>query len=106
MLYDTIKNKIKEKMMQKDQAALMTYRNILSAFTNELVANGRKPTEMLSDEEALVVIKRLAKKGGKAVELFKQGNRQDLVDKEEAEIEILKSYLPKNDEDKKEINHS
>ncbi len=84
-------------MMAKDQAALITYRNISSAFTNELVAKGKKPTEALTDEEALTVIKRMAKKGGKAVELFKQGGRPDLVDKEEAEIKILKSFLPKDE---------
>lgn len=81
-------------MMRKDQEALMTYRNIASAFTNELVTLGRKPTEVLSDEEALTVIKRMTKKGKKAIELFKQGGRQDLVDKESEEIKILESYLP------------
>ena len=94
MIQEQIKNKIKESMMAKDQPALLTYRNIASAFTNELVAKGQKPTEVLADEDALIVIKRMAKKGGKAVELFKQGKRQDLVDKEEAEIKILKSFLP------------
>ena len=48
---------------------------------------------MLSDEEGLVVIKRMIKKGNKAIPLFKQGNRQDLVDKEEAEIRILESFI-------------
>lgn len=93
MLHEQIKNKIKEAMMRKDQEALMTYRNIVSAFTNELVTLGRKPFEVLSDEEALTVIKRMIKKGNKAIELFKQGNRQDLVLKEEMEIKIMESYI-------------
>ena len=84
-------------MLAKDQTALMTYRNILAAFTNELVAKGQKPNEMLADEEALQVLKRMVKKSGKAVEMFKQGRRQDLVDKEQAEIKILESFLPKDE---------
>lgn len=91
-------------MLAKDNAALLTYRNALSAFTNELVAKGRKPTEMLNDEEALAVIKRMVKKGNKAIELFKQGGRQDLVDKEAAEIKILDSYLPQDASEEK-ISH-
>lgn len=79
--------------MAKDSVKLETYRGMVSAFTNELVSKNRKPNEILSDEDALTVIKRMVKKGKKAIELFKQGNRQDLVDKEEAEIKILETYL-------------
>ena len=92
MIHEEVKNKIKESMMAKNEAALITYRNILAAFTNELVAKGQKPNEMLTDEEALAVIKRMIKKAGKAIELFKQGNRTDLVEKEEAEVKIMEAY--------------
>jgi uncharacterized protein len=93
MLHEQIKNNIKEAMMAKDAVRLETYRGVLAAFTNELVSKNRKPNEMLTDEEALVVVKRMIKKGSKAIPLFKQGNRQDLVDKEEAEIKILESFI-------------
>ena len=106
MLHEQMQNKIKEAMLAKDQTALMTSRNISSAFTNELVAQGRKPTEILSDEEALTVIKRMAKKGKKAIELFKQGGRQDLVDKEMAEIKILETYLPKDGANEEKTNNA
>ena len=93
MLHEQIKNNIKESMKAGDKVRLEVMRGMLAAFTNELVGNGRKPNEMLADEEALVVIKRMIKKGSKAIPLFKQGNRQDLVDKEEAEIKILESFV-------------
>ncbi len=80
-------------MKAGDKVRLEVVRGMLAAFTNELVANGRKPNEMLSDEEALSVVKRMIKKGNKVIPLFKQGNRQDLVDKEEAEIKILESFV-------------
>jgi hypothetical protein len=93
MLHEQIKNNIKEAMKAKDSLRLETCRGMLAAFTNELVAKNRKPNEILADEDALVVVKRMIKKGSKAIPLFKQGNRQDLVDKEEAEIKILESFI-------------
>ena len=93
MLHEQIKNNIKESMKAGDKIRLEVMRGMLAAFTNELVANGRKPNEILLDEQALGVIKRMIKKGSKAIPLFKQGNRQDLVNKEEAEIKILESFI-------------
>ena len=95
MLHEQIKNKIKESMMAKDQVALDTYRGMSAAFTNELVAKGKKPNEILSDEEAIAVITRLAKQRKDSIEQFKKGNREDLVKEESAQLAILELYLPK-----------
>ena len=92
MLHEQVKNGVKEAMLAKDAGLLKARRNILAAFTNELVAQKRKPIESLSDEEALKVIERMVKKGKKAIEI-KQGGRADLVAEEEAEIKIFESYL-------------
>ena len=66
----------------------------MAAFTNELVAKKRKPTDELLDPEALTVLKRLAKQRKDSIEQFGKGGRQDLVDKETAELNIIQSYLP------------
>lgn len=95
MLHEQIKNNIKEAMMAKDNVRLETYRNMLSSFTNELVNKGKKPNEMLTDEEAIAVITRLSKQRKDSMEQFKKGNREDLVAKEQAELSILETYLPK-----------
>ncbi|KKU88659.1 MAG: hypothetical protein UY16_C0003G0001 [Candidatus Gottesmanbacteria bacterium GW2011_GWA2_47_9] len=95
MLHEQIKNNIKEAMMAKDNVRLETYRNMLSSFTNELVSKGKKPNEMLGDEEAIAVITRLSKQRKDSMEQFKKGNREDLVAKEQAELSILETYLPK-----------
>ena len=106
MLHEQIKNKIKEAMLAKDSVRLETYRGMVASFTNELVATSRKPNEMLTDEEVLLVIKRMVKKANKAIELFKQGGRQDLVDKETAEVKILETYLPHNGESTEKVNNT
>jgi uncharacterized protein YqeY len=95
MLHEEIKNNIKKAMMAHDSVKLETYRGMLSAFTNELVAKNRKPSEMLSDEDALVVITRLSKQRKDSIEQFKKGNREDLVKEEQAQLAILETYLPK-----------
>ncbi|MDP9249502.1 MAG: GatB/YqeY domain-containing protein [bacterium] len=95
MIHDEIKNKIKEAMMAKDSVSLETYRGMLSAFTNDLVAKGKKPNEVLGDEEALAVITKMSKQRKDSIEQFTKGNREDLVKVEEAQLKILETYLPK-----------
>ena len=95
ILHEQIKGNIKEAMLAKDTMRLETMRAMVSAFTNELVAKGKKPQDMLSDEEAMVVITRLAKQRKDSIEQFKKGNREDLVKVEEMQLAILEKYLPK-----------
>jgi len=81
-------------MLAREADRLKTLRNMLAAFTNELVAKNRKPSEILADEEALVVISRLIKQRKKSIEEFKKGNRDDLIKEESIELAILQTYLP------------
>ncbi len=93
-LQTTIKDKIKEALKNKDEVGLRVYRSLTAAFTNELVAKGQKPDNSLTDEEALVVIKRQARQRQDSIDQFTTGNRQDLVAQEQAELEIIKAFLP------------
>ncbi|MCX6713814.1 MAG: GatB/YqeY domain-containing protein, partial [Candidatus Vogelbacteria bacterium] len=78
----------------KDADRLRTVRSISAAFTNELVAKRRKPDEILSDEEAIAVIKRQAKQRKDSIEQFRAGEREDLAVIEEAELKIIETFLP------------
>jgi hypothetical protein len=95
ILHEQIKNGIKEAMMAKDTVRLETYRGMLAAFTNELIAKNRKPNEVLADEEAIAVITRLSKQRKDSIEQYTKGNRPDLVKEEQAQLAILETYLPK-----------
>ena len=95
MLHEKIKNGIKEAMIARNTVRLEVLRGMSASFMNELVAKGRKPNELLTDEEALVVITRLAKQRKDSIEQFKKGNREDLVKEESAQLAILETYLPK-----------
>ena len=93
-LQNDIRGQIKEAMLAKDALKLGVVRGLVAAFTNELVAKQRKPTEELSDEDVLAVIRRAVKQRKDSIEQFKAGGRQDLVDSEAAELEVLEKYLP------------
>jgi uncharacterized protein YqeY len=94
MLATQIKADMTAAMKARDSIKLNTLRGAISAFTNELVAKGMKPTEEVSDDMALTVLKRLAKQRQDSIEQFTQGNRPELAEKEAQELAILKAYLP------------
>jgi len=77
-----------------EEVKLTVLRGILTAFTNELVAKGKKPTEQLGDDEAIAVIKRLGKQRKDSIEQFTAGNRADLAEREQQELLILEAYMP------------
>ncbi len=94
MLHEQIKGELKEAMKAHDEVKLRTVRGMLTAFTNELVATGKKPQNMLDDAGVLTVVKRLAKQRKESITQFEAAGRTDLSDAEKAELVILESYLP------------
>lgn len=81
--------------MAKDAVMLETMRGMSAAFTNELVAKGRKPSEMLDDNEAIAVMTRMSKQRKDSIEQFRAGGREDLVAEETSQLAIIETYLPK-----------
>jgi len=90
-----IKEQLKEAMKAKDTNKLTVLRGLISAFTNELVATGKTPQDEVTDELAMIVLKRASNQRKDAIEQFEKGGREDLVSKEKTELEIIKTYLPK-----------
>ena len=81
-------------MKARDSVKVDTLRGALSAFTNELVAKGKKPTEEIDDKDAITVLKRLAKQRKEAAESYEKGGRAELAEKEKTELKIIEEYLP------------
>lgn len=94
MITQQIRSEIPVAMKARDQVKLDTLRGAVTAFTNELVAKGRKPTEELTDPEAVAVLKRLCKQRKDAIEQFEKGGRPELAEKESQELKILEAYVP------------
>ena len=95
MLHEQIKNNIKEAMKARDAVRLEVMRGLVTAFTNELVATGKTPQEMLSDEEVIKVITIASKQRKDSIEQFTKGGRADLVEVELAQLAIIEEFLPK-----------
>lgn len=94
MLISQIREDMKTAMKAKDSLRVQTLRGALAAFTNELVSKNMKPTDEVPDAMATIVLKRLAKQRKDSAEQFTNGGRQELADKEMAELKIIESYLP------------
>ena len=94
MLTQQVKTDMTVAMKARDTLKVNTLRGAMSAFTNELVAKGRKPTEELSDADAVTVLKRLAKQRKDSAEQFTAGKRPELAEKELSELKIIEGYLP------------
>jgi uncharacterized protein len=94
MLTQKIREDMKDAMRAKDQVRVDTLRGALAAFTNELVAKGKKPTEEIADTDAVTVLKRLGKQRKEAADVYEKGGRKELADKELVELKIIETYLP------------
>jgi uncharacterized protein YqeY len=93
-LHETIKAQLKEAMKAKDAVRLRVVRGLLTAFMNELVASSRTPQDLLTDEEALAVIKRSAKQRKESITQYEAAGRPELAAPEKEELVVLESYLP------------
>ncbi|MCE9644166.1 GatB/YqeY domain-containing protein [Candidatus Parcubacteria bacterium] len=93
-MQENIRTELVTAMKAKDSGKVTVLRGVLAAFTNELVAKGKKPQDTLTEDEQIAVVKRLVKQRKDSIEQFEKGGRQDLADTEKAELAILDTYLP------------
>lgn len=89
-LFEQVTKDIGEAMKKRNQARLAPLRMLKTALTNRQVERGRA----LEPAEARQVVMNLIKQRKDSIELFRTGGRQDLVDRETAEIVVLEAYLP------------
>ena len=77
-------------MKSKDEVRL----NVLRMLKSELKYKAIDTGNDLSDEEAIAVLSSAAKKRSEAIDEYRRGGREDLVNQEIAEFEIIREYLP------------
>ncbi len=93
MLYDQISKDMVEAMKAHDKDSVSTLRLLKSAIDKYLIDNKMERHEA-SDQVVVEVISKQVKTHKESIEQFKAGNRQDLVDGLNKEIELLSKYLP------------
>ena len=89
-LLDRIQNDLKKSLKAKDGLRVSVLRFLLAAIKNREI----EKKEPLSEDEILAEITSSAKRRRESIEAFMDGERQDLVKKEESELAILAEYLP------------
>ena len=81
---------MKAAMRAKDSARLMTVRLLLSAMKQKEVDERVE----LTDADVVSILEKMIKQRRESIAQFEKASRQDLVDKEKSEIEVLSAYLP------------
>jgi uncharacterized protein YqeY len=85
---------LKAAMLAKDSAKVSTLRMITSKLKDIDIAARPKGVDKVPDEEVIAMLRGMVKSRRESVDLYRQGNRPDLVEKEEAEIGVIEGFLP------------
>lgn len=90
-IVEKIDKNLVEAMKAKDEMKVGTLRFLKAAVKNYIIDNRGKE---LKDADVVQIIRKQIKQRQDSIEAYKQGNRLDLAEKEEKELEILKTYMP------------
>jgi uncharacterized protein YqeY len=91
-LKEQLSNDLKDAMRASEEVRKSTLRMLISAINNVEVAGSER--KELSDDQVMQVIMKQVKQRKESIDEFGKAGRQDLVDKEAAEMKVLEAYMP------------
>ena len=95
-LKDKIETDYKNALKSKDKGKISTFRLILSSIKDLDISNRSGPNKKDTDDEDIKkLLKKMIKQRSESIEVYKKNNRQDLLEVEEREVQIISEYLPK-----------
>ena len=95
-LKNTIETEYKNALKSKDKTKISTYRLILSSIKDLDISNRSGPNKKETDDDDIKkLLKKMVKQRTESIEIYKKNNRNDLLEVEQNEHEILTSFLPK-----------
>ena len=95
MLRDEVQNAIKEAMKNHEADKLSTARMILAGIKEKDVDARGKGKECAAEADLMSMMQTMIKQRQESAKMYRDGNRPELAEKEEKEIEIIQSFLPK-----------
>ncbi|MBT2214506.1 GatB/YqeY domain-containing protein [Virgibacillus dakarensis] len=90
-LLEQLNQDMKQAMKQKDKEKLSVIRMVKASLQNETIKLGK---DQLSEDEELTILSRELKQRNDSLQEFKSAGRDDLVEKNQTEINILQEYMP------------
>lgn len=93
-LREKIQEDLKDAMRAKDEARLAVLRMLQSSIRNKEISLRKGEDVALNDEQVVETIAGEIKKRKDSIEAYRSGSREDLAEKEQAEITVLEKYLP------------
>ena len=95
-LREKIETEYKRAVKSKDKAKISTYRLILSGIKDLDILNRSGPNKKdTNDSDISNLLEKMIKQRTESIEVYKKNNRNDLLQIEQKEVEILSNYLPK-----------
>ena len=95
-LRENIKKSLDDNLKKRDDIATATLRLILAAIKDSDIENRtKKKGDTISDQQILLLLQNMTKQRKESVEIYSKAGRTDLKKREEKEIEIINSFLPK-----------
>ena len=95
-LNDKIETDYKNALKSKDKGKISTFRLILSSIKDLDISNRSGPNKKDTDDEDIKkLLKKMIKQRSESIEVYKKNNREDLLEIEEREVQIISEYLPK-----------
>jgi hypothetical protein len=85
---------LKESMLAKDAARTSTVRMILAKLKDVDIAARPSGVDKVPDDQVVAMLRSMVKSRRESVELYRQGGREELAAKEEAEIAVIEGFLP------------
>lgn len=96
MLREQLKNALKAAMLEKDSHKISTIRLILAAVKDrDIASRGTSKDGTITNDDILQLLQSMIKQRRDSIAMYVKGGRQDLVDSEQGEIDIIQSFLPK-----------
>ena len=95
MLRDDLQNELKNAMKNKDMTTVAAIRLIIAGQKEKDVEARGKGLEKASDADLLSMMQTMIKQRNESIKIYLEGNRQDLADKEQSEIDVIMRFLPK-----------
>lgn len=95
MLRDDLQNSLKEAMKAKDMKTVSAVRLIIAGQKEKDVEARGKGLEKASDADLLAMMQTMIKQRNESIRIYTEGNRPDLAEKEQSEIDVISRFLPK-----------